>query len=83
MHTTTGVKGRISNVGGNLQIIGVQFFLFFLCICVRILLKGSYLSLHRFFCQQIQFLVQLKDFLWLFYFMLKSNYALLVECTYG
>ena len=39
MHTTTGVKGRISNVGGNLQIIGVQFFLFFLCICVRILLR--------------------------------------------
>ena len=49
MHTKTGVKGRISNVGGNLQTIGVQFFfffLFFLCICVRILLKGSYLSLH-------------------------------------
>ena len=29
MHTTTGVKGRISNGDSNLQTIGIQFFFFF------------------------------------------------------
>ena len=43
MHTTTGVKGRISNVGGNLQTIGIQFFFFysflFVYLCKNII-KG-------------------------------------------